>query len=44
MAMTKEEKEQLAREMLANSGYSDEEIEEILRHAFGDKKPEVQTE
>ena len=34
--MNKQEKEDLAREMLKRNGYSDEEIEDILRYAFGD--------
>lgn len=36
--MDKEERDELARVMLERNGYSDEEIESILRYAFGDKK------
>ena len=36
--MTKQEKEELARVMLERNGYPPEQIEDILRYAFGDKK------
>lgn len=41
MSMTKKEKEKLAREMLKRNGYSDKEIQRILRYAWGDKKKDV---
>jgi len=36
--MDEEAKLELARKLLHDNGYSDEEIAEILRYAFGDKK------
>ena len=36
MAMTREEKIELARKMLQRNGYSEEEIEQIIRRAWGD--------
>ena len=35
--MSNQEKKDLARQMLKRNGYSDDEIEKILRYAFGDK-------
>lgn len=36
--MNDKEKRELATKMLKRNDYSDEEIEKILKHAFGDKK------
>ncbi len=38
--MNKKEKKKLARKMLERHDYSEKEIKKILRHAFGDDKPE----
>ena len=39
--MTKDEKKKLARKLLKENGYDDKEIKKILKHAWGDKKPQA---